>query len=257
MRTKVLAVCLAAIPAWLCAQEAPPKGEEIMDRYVAATGGRAAHEKLQSEVRKTSVEIKGRDMRLAVTTFRAMPDKAYTLGEIPGIGKVEEGVNGEVAWSLAPGRGAALKEGVERDMALYGSRLDNDLEWRKWFPKAENAGTEEIEGRICYKVLLTDPDGEQHTRFYDRQTGLLSKMILMVRLPQGKLPMELRFYDYRETGGLRQPHRTVRISPGIETESRIEHIEINTGIDPARFTVPDAVKALVEKRTSATQSRAR
>jgi hypothetical protein len=62
--------------------------------------------------------------------------------------------------------------------------------------------------------------------------------------------MDMRFYDYRETGGVWQAHRTVRVMPGQEIESRIEKVEINVEIDPARFAMPDAVKALVEKQKS-------
>jgi hypothetical protein len=229
-------------------QDGLPSGETIMDRYVAVTGGREAYERLKTEVRSVSMELKGRDLRFAVTIYRAMPDKLYTITDIPSMGKVEEGVNGDVAWSLSEARGAALKQGAERELALYGARLDAELNWRKWFPKAENAGTEEFEGRTCYKLLLTEPDNEQHTRYYDKETGFLSRLLMEVKLPQGKFPMDVRFYDYRDTGGLVQAHRTVRVLPGQEMESRVEKIEINVEIDPERFAIPEPVKALVEEQ---------
>ncbi|MBI5086764.1 MAG: hypothetical protein HZB13_19480 [Acidobacteria bacterium] len=228
-------------------QEALPAGESIVDRYIAVTGGREAHEGIKTEVRTVQVEVKGRELKFVATTYRARPDKMYTITEIPGLGKVEEGVNGEVAWSLSAVRGAALKEGVERDLSVYGSRLDSETNWRRWFSKAEVAGVEDFEGRACYKLLLTDPEGEQHTRFYDKETGLLARVLMEVKLPQGKFPMEMRFYDYRETGGVRRAHRTLRVMPGQEMESRIEKVEVNVEIDPARFALPAAVNALMEK----------
>ena len=248
MRSANACLLIVAVLPLIAAQDALPTGEAIMDRYIAVTGGREAHERIQTEVRTTSVELKGRDVKFVATTYRAKPDKMYTIAEIPGAGKVEEGVNGDVAWSLTGASGPALKQGVEREFSVYGSRLDSELNWREWFPKAEVAGVEEFEGRACYKVLLADPNGEQHTRFFDKATGFLSRTLLEVKLPQGRFPMDLRFYDYRETGGVWQARRTVRVMPGQEMESRIEKLEINVEVDPARFAMPDAVKALVEKQ---------
>ena len=240
-------LCMSFV-SFASAQETLPAAATIMDRYVSATGGREAYEKLKTEVRTVTLELKVRDVRFTVTTYRAKPNKMYTITEIPGVGKVEEGVDGDVAWSLSEARGAALKQGAERDFALYGARLDAEVNWNEWFPRAEVISTEELEGHTCYKVLLTDKDGEQHSRWYDKEAGFLVKLVLQVKLPQGQFPMEVRFYDYRETGGLLQASRTVRVMPGQEMESRLEKIETNVEIDPARFAMPDAVKALVEKQ---------
>ena len=234
--------------SFAAAQDPLPAAATVMDRYVSVTGGREAYEMLKTEVRTVLLELKGRDMRFTVTTYRAKPNRMYTITEIPGVGKVEEGVDGDVAWNLSEARGAALKQGAERDFALYGARLDAEANWEEWFPKAEVVSTEEVEGRTCYKLVLTDKDGEQHSRWYDKEAGLLVKLLLQVKLPQGQFPMEMRFYDYRETGGLLQARRTVRVMPGQEMESRVEKIETNVEIDPARFAMPDAVKALLEKQ---------
>ena len=247
MRPARYGLLVAVVLPLVAAQDAVPTGETVMDRYITVTGGREVHDGIKSEVRTVQVEFKGRDVKFAATTYRVRPDKMYTIAEIPGLGKVEEGVHGEVAWGLSGARGAALKEGVERELSVYGARLDSETNWRKWFPKEEVAGVEEFEGRSCYKLLLTDPRGEQHTRFYDKETGLLARVLLEVHLPQGKFPMDIRFYDYRETGGVRQAHRTVRVMPGQEMESRIEKIEINAEVDAERFVLPAAVKALMEK----------
>jgi len=229
------------------AQEPLPPAESILERYVAVTGGRGAYEQLKTEIRTVTLELKPRDLRFAVTTYRARPNRMYTVTEIPGIGKVEEGVDGDVAWSLAAARGATLKQGAERDFALYGARLDGEVNWADWFPKAETAGIEEFEGRPCYKLLLTQKNGEQHSRWYDKESGFLVRLILQVKLPQGQFPMEMRLYDYRDAGGLKVAHRTVRIMPGQEMESRVEKVEANVPIDPSRFDLPEAVKSLVEK----------
>lgn len=234
------------------APEPLPKGEAIMDRYVAVTGGREAYESRRTEVRTTTMEVKGRDLRFAVTVYRAQPNKGYSISDIPGLGKVEEGVDGEVAWALTSTRGAAIKQGTERDFALYGAVMNADVRWREFFPTVETAGTENIDGRTCYKLLLTATDGNQHTRYYDKETGFLTKVVLELKTPQGQALIELLLYDYRPAGGLVQSHRGIRILPGQEIESRLEKVETNVEIDPSRFALPEAVKALIGKKKSET-----
>lgn len=248
MFPKNAAIWCVLVAPLAVAQDALPAADQILERHVAATGGRDAYEQLKSELRVVSMELKGRDVRFTATVYRARPNRMYTVTEIPGLGKVEEGVDGEVAWSVSAARGAALKQGVEREFALYGSRLDAEANWEEWFPNAEMAGMEEFEGRTCYKLLLTDKGGDQHSRWYDKETGFLARVVLQVKLSQGQFPMDMRFYDYRKAGSLFVAHRTVRVMPGQEMESRVEKIEPNIDIDPGRFTLPEAVKALVGKQ---------
>jgi hypothetical protein len=247
MFPKNVAIWCAFVVPLAIAQDVVPTADQILDRHIAVTGGRAAYDQLKSEVRVVSMELKGRDIRFSVTVYRGRPGKMYSVTEIPGLGKVEEGIDGEVAWTVSAARGAALKQGVERDFALYGARLDAEANWKEWFPKAEVAGTEEFEGRTCYKLLITDKGGDQHSRWYDKETGLLARVVLQVKLPQGQFPMDMRFYDYRKAGSLFVAHRSVRVMPGQEMESSIEKIEQNVEIDPERFALPEAVKALVVK----------
>ncbi len=247
MTSKALAVWLAAVPALLCAQEALPKAEEIMDRYVAVTGGREAYEKRRTEVRTSKVELAGRDLSFTTTTYRAMPGKVYSIMEIPGVGKAEEGTDGEVAWSLSAARGPVVKEGFERDLALYGARLDTDLRWREFFTSAETAGLEQIDGRPCYKLLLRWGEGNELTRFHDKETGLVTKGLVRVKLPQGQFTMETSFQDYRRAGGVLQPHKTIMKLPGQEVVSTLQSVETNVEIEPSRFALPEPVNALLAK----------
>lgn len=246
MTPKVLAIWLAAVPALLCAQEELPKAEAILDNYVAVTGGREAYEKRRTEVRTAVVEVVGRDLRFTVTTYRAAPDKSYIITDMPGVGKIEEGTDGEVAWGISAARGPLIKDGFERDVALYGATLNVDLRWREFFTSAETAGIEEIEGRPCYKLTLRWGDGNDQTRYYDKETGLLARLAMRLKTPRGQLSMETSFQDYRSAGDIVQPHKTSVKYPGQEVISTIQSLD-NVEIDPSRFALPDQIKALLEK----------
>jgi len=103
------AVLLLAAAA-LAADDIKP--EAILDKYVEVTGGRAAYEKIQTEMATGTLEITSIGLSGTLTVYQAAPDKAYTAIEFAGgVGKAEEGSNGKVAWAINGMQGARIKEG--------------------------------------------------------------------------------------------------------------------------------------------------
>src|ERR1019366_3689049 len=70
------ALLLLAAPAF-AADDIKP--EAILDKYVEVTGGRAAYEKIQTEVATGTLEIAGMGLSGMLTSYRAAPDKSYTV----------------------------------------------------------------------------------------------------------------------------------------------------------------------------------
>src|SRR5262252_4932208 len=96
-RCSIVLLPLLLVPA--AAPAADPTGEAIVDKSVEATGGRAAWEKLKTEVAKGSLELTAMGMKGDLTIYKAAPNKSYTVIDFPGFGKAEEGSNGQVAWA--------------------------------------------------------------------------------------------------------------------------------------------------------------
>src|ERR1039458_8741967 len=108
------------LPASVSAELSPStrprsRSEAILDKYVEVTGGRAAYEKIKPEVATGTLEITSVGLSGTLTIYQAAPDKAYTAIEFSGgVGKGEEGSNGQVAWAINGMQGARIKEGDER-----------------------------------------------------------------------------------------------------------------------------------------------
>ena len=92
----VLAALLGAFT--LAAADEVPKAEAVLDRYLEVTGGKAAYEKVHSEVTKGTMEVAGRGIKGALQSFQAEPYLEYTVVDLEGIGKVESGSDGDVFW---------------------------------------------------------------------------------------------------------------------------------------------------------------
>jgi zinc protease len=225
------------------------KPEAILDKYVEATGGRAAYEKVQAEMSTGTLEIPTMGLTGTLTIYRAAPDKSYTLIDFSGVGKAEEGSNGQVAWSLSAMEGARIKEGEERALALRSDAFHGELRWRDFYKKAELAGSEDVGGKPCYKLVLTPNDGSPETRYYDKSSNLLVKVVLPISTPQMSGNAEVSLSDYKAEDGILSPHTISQKVPNAEFVVKISSVKYNPEIPAGRFDLPAEIKALTAPKS--------
>ncbi len=221
------------------------KPEAILDKYVEVTGGSAAYEKIKTEVASGTLEISGMGLNGTLTNYRAAPNKSYTVIDLAGAGKAEEGSDGKVAWSMNGMEGARIKQGDERALALRNDAFHMETRWRDFFKKTELAGSEDVNGKPCYKLVLTPNEGAAETRYYEKSSNLLVKIVVPVTTPEGAATAELGLGDYRDEGGIITPHTISQKLPNVEVLVKITEIKRNTEIPASRFDLPTEIKALM------------
>jgi hypothetical protein len=221
------------------------KPEAILDKYIEVTGGLAAYQKMKTEMVTGSLEITSIGLTGSLTGYKAAPDKSYTLIEFSGAaGKAEEGSNGKVAWAMNGMQGARLKEGDELASALRHDAMNADTRWRDFYKKTELAGTEDVGGKPCYKVVLTPNEGGAETRYYDKSSNLLVKVVLSITTPEGSTTDEISLGDYRDEGGILMAHTITQKLPSMDIAVKIDSIKQNPEIPANRFDLPAEIKAL-------------
>jgi zinc protease len=224
-----------------------PKGEALLDKYIEATGGKAAYAKIHSDMTTGTMEFKAMGLKGKVTTYAAEPDKKYSEVVLGGIGKMQEGVNDGVAWSLSSMQGPHIKEGDERAESLLQAKFNSDLNWRDQFKSAETVGVETVEGKECYKVVLTPKTGSPSTRWFDKDTNLLVKLSMTAKSAMGEVQSDSVVSEYRKEGEVLMPHKIISKVATMELVMTIEAVQHNPEIPKDRFDIPDEVKALVKK----------
>src|SRR5580704_12312098 len=104
-----LSVSLLLIVGWIngAAVRAAdlPSGESLILRCIESEGGAKAIQRAQTATMTGSVEIMGHNISGPLEIYQ-QGDKSYTAIELPGIGKVEEGFDGKVAWESSVLAGA-------------------------------------------------------------------------------------------------------------------------------------------------------
>ena len=127
--TALLLGLLIAPAALLAGDEALPKGEDVVDDFVKATGGKAAYAKIHNSVSKMTLEFVGMGIKASVIGYSAEPNKSYAVVEADALGRIEEGTIGEVAWSKSMMEGPQIKEGEERAGTLRRAVFDSTPGW--------------------------------------------------------------------------------------------------------------------------------
>jgi len=241
-----LGLALAFAGALFAADDLP-KAETILDRYVEATGGKAAYSKVHAIMVNGTTEFKTMGMKGKMTVYTAEPDKTYTEIELPGIGKIQEGSNGDVAWGMSAMQGPRVKEGDERAEALLHGKFNAEVNWRDVFKSAETTGVETVDGKTCYKVVLTPKSGPPITRWFDKDSGLLMKQSMTSKTPMGEIQSESIYSDYRKEGDVLVSHKQVTHVATMELVTSIDSVQTNPEIPKEKFDPPAEVKALIKK----------
>lgn len=228
------------------ADEPLPKAESILDRFIEVTGGKAAYGKIKTETQTGTIAVPAQGVSMKFTSY-AVEGRRFIVFEAPGIGKMEEGVSGDVAWSRSAAMGPRLKQGEEKTKAIRDSRLLAQQHWRENMTKAETVGVEDVDGKPAYKVLFTPKVGKVETHFYDKATGLLVKKSVIETTPMGEIPAEMTMTDYRPIGGIRTPHASEMKAMGNLIRYSVESAKYNEPIPDSTFTLPTEIQALVNK----------
>lgn len=230
------------------ADEALPKGDAIMDRYVEVTGGRAVYEKRRSEIMTIEMEIVGKGIKGKLTRYTDSSNNALSSGEIEGVGKMDEGVYKGQAWESTAVMGPRLKTGPENDDAVRDSYFNLALEWRRLY-KAEAVGVETVNGEECYKVRLTPlAGGKPQHEYLGKKSGLMVKMERTMVSPMGEITVQAAASNYKEFEGILYPTRIVQTVMGNQIALTMTGLKINQEIPKERFEPPAEIRKLMEKK---------
>jgi hypothetical protein len=218
--------------------ETLPTVEQILDKYVAAVGGRAAVEKLKTRV-STGKEVIWNGTELPFETYQKAPDKSLDVLTRPGNVVVNVGFDGAAGWLQGPRglrdiTGAQLAQ-MRRDADFY-----SDLHMRERYREMAVAGREKVGERDAYVIVSRVSDKRTERLYFDAQTGLLLRVAATTETPLARLPEETVFEDYREVDGVRLPF-TVRVSyvdPFIGWTRKVAEVKHNVPLEDSKFAKP-------------------
>ncbi len=188
----VAALLLAAPPA-------SPAVAEVVDRVLAAHGGRAALEKYPAVVQEGTVTAhESRDTGRLTRIFER-PRRLRVVVSYPGAGVERRILDGAQAWrdgrevtGIAAPRGDGAPGGADGPAALARRRASTG--W--WTRGCSSAGASRIRA-----LTLPLGDGMSVTAEIDEATGRIGRSVARMPAGHGSLEFVTAFSDFREVSG--------------------------------------------------------
>lgn len=241
--------------------------DEIVAKYLKALGGEQKLAAVKSYVAKgTSVGFGGFGGGGRVQIFAKFPDSRTTLMEFPDALERGDSIrtyNGSVGWIKTPLTVLGQYEltGGELDGAKFDAELAFPQQLKSVLtnlrvglpitisdlPGPSSQTSQEKANGIGQDKLVnvlqgTGPRGLLVSLFFDKQTGLLLRMIRYAKSPIGRIPTQVDFSDYRDVDGIKMPfHLTFAWLDGRDA-IQLSEVKTNAPVEAYRFGKPEGVK---------------
>ena len=245
--TCATALLISALAPTAATAQKTPTAEEILNGYVAATGGKTAYEKITSSIMTGDFEITAQKIRGAVTVKAKAPDKFLIVQELAG-NKFEVGYDGKIGWSRDPLHGLRVLEGKELEQLKDSAAFNSTVNWKQRYSKTEVMGIRKVDGASAYAVRLTNKQGVTTTQFYDVKSKLLLRSDSIVASPEGSVPTETYTSDYRSQNGVKVPFTIRQLAANVEAVMKMQTLKNNVPISDSEFAKPAEVPASKDKK---------
>ena len=197
-----------------------PSVNSILEKYLEASGGRSAFEKITSRVSTGTVEITALGITGPAEIDEQSPNRSSIIIDAPGLGIMQRTFDGSRAWLQDPLQGFIRFTGLGLEIARDEAVFNKQAKLKQLYPSAVLIGKEKVGGKEAYVIRM----GFEKW-FFDADGGLL--------LRKGNTYYD----DYREVDGVRLPFKMREEAfSGVGLNYQLTEIKHNVKIDGAKFT---------------------
>lgn len=219
-----------------------PTLDAVLARFVDASGGVEAIRKVNSRVIKGTLSSAMFGEAKWEMHAKA-PDKRLTVTEIPGVGKMIDGCDGQGVWSSNPMAGITDRRGEEADRARRDAEFYRDLRLKELYPGLALVAAGPQAGEATWQAEARTKEGSYDRFYFSRETGRLIRHEAEFAGPNGRTKTVSEFSDFRPVDGLSIPHHIDLLisSPAtsdLKLEVQVTEVQQNVAIDDARFGKP-------------------
>lgn len=215
--------------------EPRPTPQQILAKYAEAVGSKEAVEKIKTSVIKgVSVAANGQSFPLEIL-FES-PDKYFLNVSLPQ-GASAQKLNGTSGWIKNAREDRAMDDVDIRRAKSIAWSLE-PLQIKEPYPQMVNfGGTEKIDGRDTQIVRITLPDKRRAVFYFDKETGLLARRVLMTDILIGLDSEQTDYSDYSEVDGVKIAHtiRTSYLDNMYSSTRKFTEIKHNAPVDESQF----------------------
>lgn len=223
--------------------------EEIIDKYIAAIGGKKNWDQLKSVKMTGSIEI-APNMKAPFTMYMKDKTKSRFELELQGM-KMVTAVAGDSGWKIQPWTGKTDPERMSpeeikdaKDQADFTGDLYN---WKEKGSTVDLISREDMEGTDCFKLKVSKKDGDISYIFLDASTYLPLKETQKLKLKDKEMETASIPSNYKKVGEYMFPF-TIEMRSGEEASQgqalSFDNIEVNPAISDDLFKMPPMKSAV-------------
>jgi outer membrane lipoprotein-sorting protein len=222
--------------------------EEIIDKSIAAMGGRAAFEKVKTRSMTGTITLMtpAGDIPGSIEVLNARPNKARTLikADLSAFGAgplvIDQRFDGQNGYVL---------DSLQGNRDITGNQLDNlrnsgfphaFLDYQQLGYSVKLQGKEKIGSGEAYVLVFEPAKGSTIRQFVDAETMLPVRFVLTVNVPQVGADVEqtTTLEDYRDVDGLKMPFKLSSSSSLQSFSVTLDNIAHNIEVDEKIFAKP-------------------
>ncbi len=221
------------------ATAATPTADQILDKYIQALGGADRLSKITSYTAQGTSQLFGEAHLDPAEIYAKGPNQLATIVH-QREGDMARTFNGREGWAMLPL--TVVPVYPMTGGALEAARLDAQLafpaqikqlfdNWRVSYPTT-------IDGHDVNVVQATGASRFVATFYFDKQTGLLTRVIHYAPSAVGRVPTQIDYSDYRPVADVMMPFKFIYGWVSGREEYSLTEILPNVAADAAKFGKP-------------------
>jgi zinc protease len=212
------------------AQEISPK--QVIENYITAIGGAKAVSEIKDFSMEMEGEVQGQSVNISVQ--KKLPNKFFTSVVMDGMGEVNKIIFNGTKGSMSQMGNEQILEGDEAKALEAQSNIIGELEYLKDLSKLSYEGKENVEGKECHILKITNAMGEGF-EYYDVESGLKLRQKNETENPMGKMTIVIDYKDYKEVDGVKFPHQLKQDMGMMAFDMNVKSIKINQNLEDNIF----------------------
>ena len=222
--------------------------DEIIEKHLAASGGRAAYAKIMSRVGTGAITVTTPigDLSGTIEVYSKKPNKSRTLIKLDltavGAGQMtsDQRFDGTTGYVIDTLQGDRTIEGNQLEAMKNGSFPSPLLSYKELGTALALGEKQKVGGKDAYLITMTPKAGPPTRLFFDAESFMLVRTSITLNVPQlgGDIEQVVDFSDFREVDGIKMPFVTKSSNPAQTVTATMSSVKHNVDIDDASFSKP-------------------
>jgi hypothetical protein len=231
--------CAVSLSAQTAGSVSAQTADDIVNKYLAAIGGKETISQLKSVSIESAVQIMGSDAPSTTIIVDGVGYKSET--DFNGT-KIVRCINDKGGWTVNPMAGSSDPTPMPDDE--YNAGKDQIYAGGALYDYAARGGKVELLGKDgdAYKIKLTSKENVESTYSIDATTYLVKSVVTKGKMQGQDVDITTSFSDYRKTDlGYSVPYAmNLDFGGQFSMSVTVKNVELNKTIDPVIFAMPKA-----------------